>query len=86
MIIRSVVFDAPGHYFPPVWTTKKMANLEQMSRVLYSHVWDDVRQWVTAVERLADLGDNELSLLTTSDGPDHYTPAGELSVGQPRSE
>lgn len=86
MIIRSVVFDAPGHCFPPVWTTKKMTNLEQMSRVLYNHVWDDVRQWVTAVEHLADLGDNEISLLTASDGPDDRTPAGGLSVGQPRAE
>ena len=63
-----------------------MANLEQMSRVLYNHVWDDVRQWVTAVEHLADLGDNEISLLTASDGSDDRTPPRVLSAGQPRSE
>jgi hypothetical protein len=40
-----------------------MANLEQMSRVLYSHIWDDVRQWAVAIEHLADLSDMEIAVL-----------------------
>jgi hypothetical protein len=40
-----------------------MKNLEQMSRVLYSHVWDDVSQWASALDHLANLNDNEITAL-----------------------
>lgn len=46
-----------------------MANLKQMSRVLHSHVWDDVRQWAAALEHLADLNDMEIAVLAVPDRP-----------------
>jgi hypothetical protein len=41
-----------------------MANFEQMSRVLFNHIWDDARQWASALEHLADLNDMEIAVLT----------------------
>jgi hypothetical protein len=46
-----------------------MANFEQMSRVLFNHVWDDARQWASALEHLADLNDMEIAVLAASDWP-----------------
>ena len=46
-----------------------MANLKQMSRVLHNHVWDDVRQWASALEHLADLNDFEIAVLAVPDRP-----------------
>lgn len=40
-----------------------MANLEEMSRVLYSHDWARVQDWVTALDQLATLTDDEIAAL-----------------------
>ena len=46
-----------------------MANFEQMSRVLFNHVWDDARQWASALEHLADLNDTEIAVLAAPGWP-----------------
>lgn len=46
-----------------------MANLQQMSRVLHNHVWEDVRQWVNALQDLADLSDIEIAGLAKGERP-----------------
>lgn len=48
-----------------------MNNLEQMSRILYRHVWDDVSQWVSALDHLAGLSDNEIAALTAGGWVEH---------------
>ena len=48
-----------------------MDNLEQMSRVLYRHVWDDVSQWVSALDHLAGLSDTEIAALTAGGRVEH---------------
>lgn len=40
-----------------------MANLKEMSRVLYSHDWARVQDWVTALDQLATLNDDEIAAL-----------------------
>jgi hypothetical protein len=40
-----------------------MAKLEEMSRVLYSHDWACVQDWVTALDQLATLTDDEIAAL-----------------------
>jgi Tfp pilus assembly protein PilN len=40
-----------------------MANLKEMSRVLYSHDWARVQDWVTALDQLATLTDDEIAAL-----------------------
>jgi hypothetical protein len=44
-----------------------MANLEEMSRVLYSHDWARVQDWVTALDQLATLTDDEIATLVHQD-------------------
>lgn len=51
-----------------------MSNLEQMSRVLYRHVWDDVSQWVSALDHLAGLSDAEIAALTAGGWVEHSGP------------
>jgi hypothetical protein len=41
-----------------------MPNLEEMSRVLCSHRWEVIEDWVENVDRLADLTDHEINELT----------------------
>lgn len=38
----------------------KMPSLHDMSRVLYSHQWTSLDEWVSAVDCLADLSDGEI--------------------------
>ena len=51
-----------------------MNNLEQMSRVLYRHVWDDVSQWVSALDHLAGLSDTEIAALAAGGRVEHSVP------------
>lgn len=51
-----------------------MNNLEQMSRVLYRHVWDDVSQWVSALDHLAGLSDTEIVALAAGGRLEHSVP------------
>jgi hypothetical protein len=51
-----------------------MNNLEQMSRVLYRHVWDDVSQWVSALDHLAGLSDTEIAALAAGGRVEHFVP------------
>jgi hypothetical protein len=46
-----------------------MANLEEMSRVLYSHDWARVQDWVTALDQLATLTDDEIAALVPQRPP-----------------
>lgn len=41
----------------------EMANLQQMSRVLYHHCWNDIDDWVRSIDQLADLSDEEIGQL-----------------------
>lgn len=40
-----------------------MFNLQQLSRLLYSHNWDQIEHWATAIDQLADLTDIEIIAL-----------------------
>lgn len=40
-----------------------MANLHQMSRVLYHHCWTDIGDWAHNIDQLADLSDEEIGQL-----------------------
>jgi len=40
-----------------------MADLQQMSRVLYHHDWTNVEDWARNVTQLADLNDDEIGQL-----------------------
>jgi len=40
-----------------------MANLQQMSRVLYHHCWTDIGDWARNIDQLADLSDDEIGQL-----------------------
>jgi hypothetical protein len=46
-----------------------MANLEEMSRVLYSHEWARVQDWVTALDQLTTLTDDEIAALVQAARP-----------------
>lgn len=37
-----------------------MQTLHDLSRVLYSHQWTSLDEWVSAIDRLADLSDREI--------------------------
>jgi len=37
-----------------------MSDLQDMSRVLYSHKWANLDDWVHAVDDLADLSDDDI--------------------------
>jgi hypothetical protein len=59
-----------------------MADLQQMSRVLYHHDWTNVEDWARNVDELADLNDDEIGQLehcndaccsvVTVAAPDHH--------------
>jgi hypothetical protein len=55
--------DAPGQRVSKSQPVTMMANLEEMSRVLYSHDWARVQDWVTALDQLATLTDDEIAAL-----------------------
>jgi hypothetical protein len=57
-----------------------MRNLEQMSRVLYSHVWDDVSQWASAFDHLGSLSDVEIAALAAGGRGDGRARAREISA------
>lgn len=40
-----------------------MADLQEMSRVLYHHQWADVEDWARNLAELADLSDDEIGQL-----------------------
>jgi hypothetical protein len=62
-----------------------MNNLEQMSRVLCSHVWDDVSQWASALDRLASLSDLEIAALAAGGRTEHSRrPRGTEGFGKAR--
>ena len=45
-----------------------MANLQQMSRVLYHHDWTNVEDWARNIDQLADLNDDEIGQLQHCEG------------------
>lgn len=45
-----------------------MADLQQMSRVLYHHDWTNVEDWARNIDQLADLNDDEIGQLQHSEG------------------
>ena len=55
--------DARGQRVSNSQPVTMMANLEEMSRVLYSHDWARVQDWVTALDQLATLTDDEIAAL-----------------------
>src|SRR5512144_2194182 len=55
--------DARGQRVSKSQPVTMMANLEEMSRVLYSHDWARVQDWVTALDQLATLTDDEIAAL-----------------------
>ena len=40
-----------------------MTNLQDMNRVLYRHDWQNVEEWVSAINHLADLREEEIGEL-----------------------
>ena len=40
-----------------------MIKLQEMTRVLYRHDWTCVDQWVSSLDQLADLSDDEIDEL-----------------------
>ncbi|MFO1154413.1 MAG: hypothetical protein U1E42_12245 [Rhodospirillales bacterium] len=40
-----------------------MADLIEMSRVLYDHQWESTEDWVRRLDQLADLNDEEIGRL-----------------------
>lgn len=40
-----------------------MSDLQEISRVLYGHDWTSVDQWVSKLDQLADLTDDEIAEL-----------------------
>jgi hypothetical protein len=72
--------DASGHLFRQIWAMTTMRNLEQMSRVLYSHVWDDVSQWASAFDHLASLSDTEIAALANGGRGDGRGRPREISA------
>lgn len=45
-----------------------MADLQQMSRILYHHNWTNVEDWAHNVDQLADLSDDEIGQLQQGSG------------------
>ena len=41
-------------------TTGTMSDLEHLNRILYQHKWDSLQDWVTTLDELADLTDDEI--------------------------
>lgn len=61
--------DARGQRVSKSQLVTMMANLEEMSRVLYSHDWARVQDWVTALDQLATLTDDEIAALVHQAAP-----------------
>lgn len=45
-----------------------MADMQQMSRVLYHHDWTNVEDWARNINQLADLNDDEIGQLQHCEG------------------
>ena len=43
-------------------------DLREMRRLLHGHQWSELAEWGDAVRALADLSDEQIDLLATSDG------------------
>jgi hypothetical protein len=41
-----------------------MTNIAQVQRVVFSHQWNDLAEWVRALDQLADLTDDEIDGVT----------------------
>lgn len=63
-----------------------MADLQQMSRILYHHNWTNVEDWARNVDQLADLSDDEIGQLQKCDGScrPSDTTSPQLSSSPPR--
>jgi hypothetical protein len=61
--------DARGQRVCKSQPVTMMANLEEMSRVLHSHDWARVQDWVTALDQLATLTDDEIAALVHQAAP-----------------
>ena len=59
-----------------------MANLRQMSRVLYRHDWRTVEEWATAVDCLADLSEQEIGEIVDN-APTSWTDGGPCLLAPP---
>jgi hypothetical protein len=46
-----------------------MANLQDMSRVLYRHDWRNVEEWASAIDHLADLTEQEIGEMVGKASP-----------------
>lgn len=46
-----------------------MANLQDMNRVLYRHDWQDVEEWASAINHLADLSEQEIGEMVGKASP-----------------
>ena len=70
-IVRSggAPLDARGQRVSKSQPVTMMANLEEMSRVLHSHDWARVQDWVTALDQLATLTDDEIAALVQAARP-----------------
>ena len=67
--------DARGQRVSKSQPVTMMANLEEMSRVLYSHDWARVQDWVTALDQLATLTDDEIAALVHQARPTRTRPS-----------
>jgi hypothetical protein len=52
-----------GYFHLQLLPERDMADLQQMSRVLYHHDWCDVHDWARNIDQLADLNDEEIAQL-----------------------
>jgi len=46
-----------------------MANLQDMNRVLYRHDWQNVEEWASAIDHLADLTEQEIGDMVGKGSP-----------------
>jgi hypothetical protein len=46
-----------------------MSDLQEISRVVYRHDWTSIDQWVTTLDQLADLTDDEIAELPRLGNP-----------------
>jgi len=46
-----------------------MANLQDMNRVLYRHDWQNVEEWASAINHLADLSEQEIGEMVGKPSP-----------------
>lgn len=52
-----------------------MADLQQMSKILYHHDWVNVEDWARNIAQLADLSDDEIHQLECCPWSGHTEPA-----------